>query len=74
MIYICTVINNLNNKQMTNLKAKVNTKSNYKNLNGQWLEVKEFLGTLVACIIVDENGQIVTTDFNIKEIEEIKQF
>ena len=59
---------------MKNLKAKVNTKSNYKNLNGQWLEVKEFLGNLVACIIVSENGQSITTDFNIKEIEEIKQF
>lgn len=57
---------------MKNLKAKVNTKSNYKNLNGQWLEVKEFLGNLVACIIVDENGQRITADFNIKEIEEIK--
>jgi hypothetical protein len=57
---------------MKNLKAKVNTKSNYKNLNGQWLEVKEFLGNLVACIIVDENGQRITADFNIREIEEIK--
>ena len=59
---------------MTNLKAKVNTKSNYRNLNGQWLEVREFLGNLVACIIIDENGQKITADFNLKEIEEIKQF
>lgn len=27
------------------MKAKVNTKSNYRNLNGQWLEVKEIVGT-----------------------------
>ena len=54
--------------------AKVKTKSNYRNLNGQWLEVREFLGNLVACIIIDENGQKITADFNLKEIEEIKQF
>lgn len=39
----------------------VNTKSNYENLNGVELEVKEFLGTLVA---ISHNG--TTIDFNVK--------
>lgn len=54
---------------MKNLKALIKTKSNYKNLNGQWLTVKEFLGSIVACIGPD--GQ--TIDFALSEIEQIKQ-
>ena len=55
------------------MKAKVSTKSNHRNLNGQWLEVKEFIGTIVACIVFDEILQKnITVDFYLKEITEIK--
>lgn len=54
---------------MKNLKALIKTKSNYQNLNGQWLRVKEFIGNIVACIGPD--GQ--TIDFTLSEIEQIRQ-
>lgn len=55
------------------MKAKVSTKSNHRNLNGQWLEVKEFLGTIVACIVFDEILQKnITVDFYLKELTEIR--
>ena len=55
------------------MKAKVSTKSNYKNLNGQWLVIKEFLGTIISCIVFDEILQKnITVDFSLKEITEIK--
>lgn len=53
---------------MNNLKALIKTKSNFRNLNGQWLIVKQFLGKLVVC--VDQNG--TTIDFSLSEIEEIR--
>ncbi len=53
--------------------AKINTKSNYRNLNGKWLEVKQFLGTIVACIFMDCDGIERTIDFNISEISSIKE-
>jgi hypothetical protein len=55
------------------MKAKVSTKSNYRNLNGQWVEIKEFLGTIISCIVFDEIlGKHITVDFSLKEITEIK--
>jgi len=55
------------------MKAKVSTKSNYKNLNGQWVEIKEFLGTIISCLVFDEILQKnITVDFSLKEIIEIK--
>lgn len=61
------------NSKTKYMKAKVSTKSNYKNLNGQWLEVKEFLGNIVACVIFSEEEQRhITVDFSLKEIIEIK--
>ena len=53
------------------MKAKVNTKSNYRNLNGQWLEVKEILGTRVSCTVYTEEYGQQTIDFNIKEVTEM---
>jgi hypothetical protein len=55
------------------MKAKIQTKSNYRNLNGQWLEVKEVVGTRVSCIIKDEQayGGKLLVDFNLKEIVEM---
>ena len=55
------------------MKAKINTKSNYRNLNGQWLEVAEIRGTRVSCIVKDEeakDGQIIC-DFTLKEVVEM---
>jgi len=55
------------------MKALINTKSNYRNLNGHWLTIKDFLGDIVACKVFDsELGRVITVDFNIKEIKEIK--
>ena len=55
------------------MKVLVNTKSNYKNLNGKWVTVKEFLGTVIACeIYCEELGRMMTFDLSINEIKEIK--
>ena len=55
------------------MKAKVNTKSDYKGLNGQWLEVKEIVGTRVSCLWFSKEFQrLITIDFTLKEIEEMK--
>jgi len=60
-------------KNLENMKAKVNTKSNYKNLNGQWLEVKEIVGTRVSCLSFSEEFQrMITIDFSLNEVTEIK--
>ena len=53
------------------MKAKVNTKSNFRNLNGQWLEVKEVVGTRVSCIVETEEHGKQTVDFNLKEVIEM---
>jgi hypothetical protein len=55
------------------MKAKVNTKSNYLNLNGQWLNVKEIAGKRVSCYHWSEDFQImITIDFTLNEVLEIK--
>ena len=53
------------------MKAKVNTKSNYRNLNGQWLDVKEIVGTRVSCIVNTNDLGTQTVDFTLKEITEL---
>ena len=55
------------------MKALVKTKSNYRNLNGTWVNIIQFLGTIVYCEIIDESGTQVRFDLNIKEIESIVQ-
>lgn len=55
------------------MKALVKTKSNYRNLNGTWVNIIQFLGTIVYCEIIDESGTEVRFDLNIKEIESIVQ-
>jgi hypothetical protein len=54
------------------LKAKIQTKSNYRKLNGTFVSIVEFLGTIVVCQFQDENGKEVKADFNISEIVEIR--
>ena len=53
------------------MKAKVNTKSNYRNLNGQWLNVKEIVGTRVTCIVEFEELGKQSVDFTLKEVTEL---
>ena len=53
------------------MKAKVKTKSNYRNLNGQWLEVKEIVGTRVTCIVTFAEFGKQSVDFQLKEITEL---
>tara|TARA_R110002012_G_scaffold306233_1_gene510784 strand:- start:80 stop:265 length:186 start_codon:yes stop_codon:yes gene_type:complete len=57
---------------ITQFKAKIITKSNYRNLNGEWLPIKQFLGTIVTCSFVNEDGIERTTTFNLSEIASIK--
>jgi hypothetical protein len=55
------------------MKAKIKTKSNYQNLNGQWLQVKEILGTRVTCLNFSQEFQkMISIDFTLKEIAEFK--
>jgi hypothetical protein len=55
------------------MKALVKTKSNYRNLNGTWVDIIQFLGTVVYCETIDESNTKVRFDLNIKEIESIVQ-
>ena len=52
------------------MTAKVKTKSNYKNLNGQWLPVYEIRGTRVTLTVVDEIHGEIHADFALSEIVE----
>ena len=53
------------------MKAKVNTQSNYRNLNGQWLNVKEIVGTRVTCIVEFAEFGKQSVDFSLKEVTEL---
>lgn len=63
------------------MKVLVKTKGNYKNCNGKWLDVIEFLGDTVGCKVPEfgfsesgvAQGKFITSDFSIKnEVQEIK--
>lgn len=59
---------------MKTIYAKIETKSNYKNLNGKFLKVKELQGVRVSCeLISEEHAQPLTIDFNLNEVKEFKQ-
>jgi hypothetical protein len=55
------------------MKALVKTKSNYRNLNGKWVKILQFLGTIIYCETIDETGKTLRFDLNIKEIESIQE-
>ena len=57
---------------MEQLQARVQTKSNYLNLNGKWVTIIQFLGTIVYCKTIDENGIVRTFDLNLNELQAIK--
>lgn len=53
------------------MKAKIKTRSNYKNLNGQWLEVAEIIGNRTTCYyFCIELWRLITIDFIASEIVE----
>jgi hypothetical protein len=54
--------------------ATIKTKSNYRNLNGQQLEIVKFEGEFIAAKFTDESGVEVTTSFNISEITALREF
>jgi glycerate-2-kinase len=55
---------------MKNLTAKINTKSNYRNLNGTIQHVSEIKGNRVSCKIWDETiSRFITSDFVLNEVE-----
>ncbi len=56
---------------MTTFKAQIKTKSNYKNLNGKFVTVIQFLGTIVYCEYTNEDGEAVRCDFSLTEITKI---
>jgi hypothetical protein len=58
---------------MTTLKAQIKTKSNYKNLNGKFVKIIQFLGTIVYCEYINEDGISVRCDFSINEITQITE-
>ena len=50
-------------------KVIIQTKSNYRNLNGTTQDVYEVVGTRVTCLIfVDEFQKSIQVDFNINEV------
>ena len=53
------------------MKVKVKTKSNYRNLNDRWLELKEVVGKRVTCIVELEGLGKQTIDFTLNEVIEI---
>lgn len=53
------------------MKAKIQTKSNYRNLNGQWLQVKEIVGTRVTCVVETEEHGKQNVDFRLNEVTEM---
>lgn len=60
---------------MKTTKAKFNSKSNFKNLNGQFLKVVQFLGTIVFVEYYDaEMDATKTCDFYVNELVEIREF
>jgi hypothetical protein len=56
------------------MKALIQTKSNYQNLNGKWIDIIQFCGSIVFCEFIDTNGELKRSDFMLKEIISIKQF
>ena len=66
-----TPLSNNANAKTTTMKVQVNTKSNYRNLNGQWLNVTEAIGTRVT-VVVDFDEVPTTVDFTLKEVVAIQ--
>ena len=71
VVYLHHNLNHINTH--TTMKAKINTKSNYRNLNGLWLNVKEIEGKRVTCTVyLAEFNKKMDVDFLLSEISEMK--
>lgn len=55
------------------LKGLIETKSNYANLNGTWVTILQFVGTVVYCEYTDEEQTLRRCDFSLSEIKSIKE-
>jgi hypothetical protein len=53
------------------MKVKVRTKSNFRNLNDQWLELVEVVGTRVTAKISFAEFGTQTVDFTLSEVVEM---
>lgn len=62
-----TMSNTINNNTMRTIYAKINTKSNFRSLNGIWLQVESMNGKRVTCYFED-----LKVDFTLNEISEFK--
>ena len=69
-VYICPMFNNQKPNIMNKIFAMVQTKSNFRNLNGRILEVTEMHKTRVTCK-VEIDGTTIHVDFNLNEITEL---
>lgn len=49
------------------ITAQINTKSNFRNLNGQWLQVVQMYKTRITCI-AEVDGKMQHCDFFLNEI------
>jgi hypothetical protein len=55
--------------------AVINTKSNFRNLNGKILQVHEVVGKRVTCLVfMPEFGRTNQVDFSMDECYLIKQY
>jgi len=63
----------MKNENQKKIIALVKTKSNYANLNNQWVTVIQFVGSIIYCEYINENGEKRRFDLSIKEIESIKE-
>lgn len=53
------------------MKVQVNTKGNYRDLNGKWLNVQDAQGTRVS-VVASVDGRDTTIDFQLKEVTAIQ--
>ena len=53
------------------MRVKVKTKSNFHNLNGQWLPLKEVVGTRVTVTMPFSEFGFQTIDFQLSEVVEM---
>jgi len=53
------------------MRVKVKTKSNFRNLNGQWLELVEVVGTRVTAKTSFVEFGTQTVDFTLSEVVEM---
>lgn len=58
-------------KENRTILALIHTKSNYQNLNGCYVTVKKFCGSIVWCEYEDKDKIIRQCDFSINEITKI---